>query len=373
MKGFVKYFKYLRFYSLYLSRWLIPINKHRFLFISMSGNSLGGNPKAFADYLQKQDDKVDVIWAISQSFQEECNANLVRLFTWKYYFYLLTSKIIVSDQRLFKPMLPIKRSGQFYIQLWHGTALKKIEADMPDLTTSYKQMAIRDSQMIDLFVSGSSFMTRIYHNSFWYSGNMQEVGTPRNDIFFTSNLLIIKERVKKFFNLDTQRIILYAPTFRASNSLSAYTIDLSSIYDKYNMDEWVVIVRLHPNLMGSISSQEFSKKFPNTIDGSTYPDMQELLCAADMLITDYSSSMFDYMFTNKPCIIYASDIATYDRGFYLSIRDLPFPIAENNKELKEVLTNMKQYNYDSFLKKIGSHETGNASKQIYEYLKNNVL
>lgn len=64
---------------------------------------------------------------------------------------------------------------------WHSP--KKIEADMPDLTTSYKQMAIRDSQMIDLFVSGSSFMTRIYHNSFWYSGNMLEVGTPRNDIF----------------------------------------------------------------------------------------------------------------------------------------------------------------------------------------------
>lgn len=373
MKRFIKYFKYLRFYSLYLSRWILPVNKHRFLFISMSGNSYGGNPKAFDDYLQKQDCKVESIWAISESFDKDrIDANFVRLYSWKYYFYLLTSKIIVSDQRLFKSMFPVKRCGQFYVQLWHGTALKKIESDMPNLTDAYKQMAIRDSRMIDLFISGSSFMTKIYRNSFWYSGKMLEIGTPRNDIFFSSHLLPIKEKVNKFFGLD-KKIILYAPTFRASNSLCAYTIDLSSIYDLYNMDDWVVVVRLHPNLMGSISAQDFSKKFPNAIDGSTYPDMQELLCAADMLITDYSSSMFDYMFTNRPCIIYASDIATYDRGFYLSIRDLPFPIAENNKELKDILTSKKQCNYDSFPEKIGSCETGNASKQIYEYLKNNIL
>lgn len=202
---------------------------------------------------------------------------------------------------------------------------------------------------------------------------MLEVGTPRNDIFFSNQLLPIKEKVQRFYNIKNKRIILYAPTFRAKNSLSAYTIDLATIYDKFDINDWVVIVRLHPNLMGSISAQAFNKQFPNSIDGSAYPDMQELLCAADMLITDYSSSMFDYMYTSRPCIIYAPDIATYDRGFYFSIRNLPFPIVENNNELRSALSNIETINYSSFLKSIGSHEKGTASKQIYEYIQKNIL
>lgn len=374
MNKIIQYLKYIRFYTLYLFRWIYPINKYRFLFISMSGNSYGGNPKAFADYLQNSNSGIKIIWVKSKSFRnEKSNTKFVELYTWKYYFYLLTSKVLLSDQRLYKSMVPVKRRGQFYIQFWHGTALKKIEADMPDLTESYKQMAIRDSNMIDLFVSGSSFMTKIYRDSFWYTGEMLEVGTPRNDIFFSNQLLPIKEKVQRFYNIKNKRIILYAPTFRAKNSLSAYTIDLATIYDKFDINDWVVIVRLHPNLMGSISAQAFNKQFPNSIDGSAYPDMQELLCAADMLITDYSSSMFDYMYTSRPCIIYAPDIATYDRGFYFSIRNLPFPIVENNNELRSALSNIETINYSSFLKSIGSHEKGTASKQIYEYIQKNIL
>lgn len=374
MNKIIQYLKYMRFYTLYLFRWIYPINKYRFLFISMSGNSYGGNPKAFADYLQNSNSGIKIIWVKSKSFRnEKSNTKFVELYTWKYYFYLLTSKVLLSDQRLYKSMVPVKRRGQFYIQFWHGTALKKIEADMPDLTESYKQMAIRDSNMIDLFVSGSSFMTKIYRDSFWYTGEMLEVGTPRNDIFFSNQLLPIKEKVQRFYNIKNKRIILYAPTFRAKNSLSAYTIDLATIYDKFDINDWVVIVRLHPNLMGSISAQAFNKQFPNSIDGSAYPDMQELLCAADMLITDYSSSMFDYMYTSRPCIIYAPDIATYDRGFYFSIRNLPFPIVENNNELRSALSNIETINYSSFLKSIGSHEKGTASKQIYEYIQKNIL
>lgn len=368
------YWKYLKFILLYFICSIFPKHKKRFLFISMGGNSFGGNPKALSEYISQTDKGCDIIWAHSNLFDIKSPiGKKVELFTWKYYYYLLTSKVIVSDQRLYKSMLPLKRKGQFYIQLWHGTALKKIEADMPNISDQYIKMAQRDSRMIDLFVSGSSFMSNIYKSSFWYDGNFLEVGTPRNDVFFKNDNNAISDKIKKYYDIGNKKILLYAPTFRASDSLSAYTIEVSRIYEILSKEQWTIMVRLHPNLMGSLSSKTFNKKFPDTIDASSYPDIQELLYATDLLISDYSSCMFDYIYTNRPCVIYASDIEEYDRGFYMPIRSLPFPIAENNDELESILRDLNHENYSSFLEEIGSYECGNASQLIYEYLKKNVL
>lgn len=367
--------RYVKFLVLYVLRPALPVNKNRFMFMSMSGNSYGGNSKALSDYIINQSEEYEIVWAESDMLEiSDPSVMPVKLYTWKYYYYLLTCLVFVSDQRLYKPMMPLKRPGQFYIQLWHGTALKKIEGDIPDLDRHYVEMSIRDSHNTDLYVSGSSFMSDIFSSSFWYSGKILEVGTPRNDVFFLKDQVEKKKNaIYDFYKIPGSKILLYAPTFRANDSLNAYTIDTKRIAECLG-PEWSVLVRLHPNLMNQTDKKEIERKFPNAIDASCYPDMQELLCATDLLITDYSSSMFDYMLMNKPCIIYASDIETYDRGFYMSIRQLPFPIAENMQELSQLLTNdFSKGNYDGFFEKIGSRESGNASRQIYDYLRNNVL
>ena len=108
---------------------------------------------------------------------------------------------------------------------------------------------------------------------------------------------------------------------------------------------------------------------PAVLDVTRYHDMQELLCISDMLITDYSSSMFDFSMLKKPCIIYATDIEQYDRGYYYSFSEMPYPVARNLQELTDTI---KELDLEEHLAKInefmtdtiGMFEKGKACKEI---------
>lgn len=165
-------------------------------------------------------------------------------------------------------MMPKKHRRQCYIQMWHGTALKKIEADMPKLSGQYKKEAIRDSNNIDFFLSNSQYMTKIFRNSFWYEGIILEYGTPRNDIFFDKTAILSAEkRVRDSFRLsDDVKILLYAPTFRNENSLLFYDIDISRVKENLPGANWIFLLRLHPNLLDKYSSEQIKKSFPNAIN-----------------------------------------------------------------------------------------------------------
>ena len=130
------------------------------------------------------------------------------------------------------------------------------------------------------------------------------------------------------------------------------------------------MVRLHPNLMHR--SHELTALYPNAINVSSYPDMQELLYAADLLLTDYSSSMFDYMYTYKPILLYMPDYDIYDRGYYFTLEELPFMLTYSNNEIRESIQTFDITNFrkkvQKFLNNIVSYEEGCASKNVLYYL-----
>ena len=137
-----------------------------------------------------------------------------------------------------------KRKNQFYIETWHGgLGIKKIEADMGNLTSQIKKATIHNSKITDLFISNSRHLTDIYINSFWYNGPILESGFPKNDIFYTSseNLEKIKKKVYNFFNVNmNKKIVLYAPTFRLGENVDVYNIDFKllrkMLKEKYEND-----------------------------------------------------------------------------------------------------------------------------------------
>jgi CDP-glycerol glycerophosphotransferase len=102
--------------------------------------------------------------------------------------------------------------------------------------------------------------------------------------------------------------------------------------------------------------------------------MQELLCAADVLITDYSSCMWDFSLTFRPCFIFAPDIKKYrdNRGFYTPIEEWPFPVAETNEQLAYNILNFNEEKYRNDVKQhhvnLGSFEKGTATKQFCQIL-----
>ena len=219
-------------------------------------------------------------------------------------------------------------------------------------------------------------MFNLYKQSFWYSGPVFETGSPRNDIFFDKDDCV-NLKVRSALGVKREeRIVLYAPTFRQSvDSFLAYDVDsilFRRCLEKKFGGSWRFLVRLHPNLINEENATRIRRMYPEAIDVSRYPDMQELLFAADVLVTDYSSSMFDYMYTGRPCFLYVKDYACYDRGFYFNFSELPFPVIERNSMIEPIVCGFDKEEYDckvkSFFDRIGSVETGVASKRCYELL-----
>lgn len=354
---------------------LLPIKNNKIFLESYYGSQYGCNPKYISEYIVNNysKGKFDVVWSFTNLDGKESikGVRKVKTMSLKYFYELCTSKIIITNYRTTDMF--IKRKNQYYIQTWHSSLrLKKIEKDAKEtLKPEYIEMAKRDSKKLDLLLSGCRYSTKIFRDAFWYDGKILECGTPRNDLFFMEgeeNKKYIKE---KLGIAPDKKVILYAPTFRKDNKLDVYNID----YDKVTMalknkfgGEWVFIIRLHPHLVNR--SKEIIKG-QDIIDATKYDDIQELLSISDVLISDYSSLMFDFAPTKRPCFLYVPDLYEYtknDRGLYFDIEELPFINIFNNDEFKLAIENFdkKQYDkkIDEFSYKIGSFEDGKACERM---------
>ncbi len=344
----------------------------------------GDSPKYIIEYLcENYPDKYDIVWVYDRAKAPPKGlpegVRCVPYFSVEYLKEISTSKVIISNIRTGPAHHFKKRKGQYYIQTWHSSVrLKKIEGDAAEfLGQEYVKLAEEDSAKCDLIVSGCDFSTEIFANSFWYNGEILKSGTPRSDILFKDNSEI-KQNVSNALGIKNANIVLYAPTFRDKDCDPLHNIDAAALLDslkrKFNSD-WVFVYRLHPNVAKSVSPP-----CENALSGTEYPDMQQLLCAADILITDYSSCMFDMCVRKKPCLLYAPDLKEYtsdERGLYFNIEDLPFPCALNNSELIRSVEELDMVDYkkktEDFLARVGSYEDGQACMRVAERIEKAVF
>jgi CDP-glycerol glycerophosphotransferase len=359
----------------------IPIKRNKILFFSYYGGQYGCNPKYISEYLLRSfpEGQFDLVWAFDDlsNQQELTGVKKVKTMSLKYFYELCTSKVIITNYRTIN--LFRKRKGQFYIQTWHSSLrLKQIEKDVEAaLTPEYIRMAQEDSQKINLLLSGCKFSTDIFKRAFWYNGEILECGTPRNDLFFQNNSQLRKNILKKLNIPEDKKVVLYAPTFRNNNDIEVYNLDFINILEvltKRFGGEWVFLVRLHPHWLSQ--SKKIEGKFSGVIDVTKYDDIQELLSISDCIISDYSSLIFDFSITKRPCFLYVPDLNQYvnqERELYFEIAELPFITSESNNELIEKIADFNQLEYNnelaSFFNKIGSFEDGNACESVAERIK----
>lgn len=355
----------------------LPIRKRKVLFSSYYGRGYSDSPKAIAQALLDSGEEVELFWLV-KSPQEAAtlpqgitpvnqNNPVARIYAYA------TSRVWVDNCRKY---VPTKRKGQFYLQTWHGFALKMVEADaLQALEPAYVEGAKADGAMTDLMISGSRFMTDLYRRAFWYSGAVEELGTPRNDMFFQRETYT--RSVRQAFGLEPNRkLVLYAPTFRASHSLQVYALDAQALAQACQTrfgGDWTVLIRLHPNV-ASGSKELFAYDGQTLVDATGYPDMQELLAGVDLLVTDYSSSMFDFALTGKPCVLYALDVEDYarERNFYFPLESLPFPMARRAQDLETVILNYEESvwaeKWNRFSRQAGFVEDGLGAKRCAQWI-----
>ena len=196
---------------------------------------------------------------------------------------------------------------------------KDVETLLPK---NHIKCAKNDSLMADLIISNSKWNTNVIKRAFWYNGKILECGTPRLDSHFHlkyHDLAITKKRIGLSENMN---YVLYAPTFRNSGDLNIYNLDyekLCNALSKKFSGNWTVLLRLHPNI------RKLGTKIIETekcINVTEYPDMYDLLDISEILITDYSSSMFEAGFLNKKVFLYCGDLEKYqkERPLYFDIK-----------------------------------------------------
>lgn len=357
----------------------LPVVNNKIVFDNYAGGGYGCNGKYITKALSECENVLDIVWVVKDvnsnrdSFPK--GVRLVEYMSKEAFYEYATAKVWVCN---FQMVAYInkglrKKKEQVYIQTWHGSfGIKKIENDcrLLNCDRNWMELAKMNSLMTDYWISNSEFETDIYRRSFWNVRSVLEYGHPRNDIFFDKELM---GQVKSKFDTMTngRKRIVYVPTFRDNKNIEGFNLDYEKVIkafeEKYH-DRFVMMIRMHPKMRGYAS--KVIKESDNIMDVTDYPDIQELLAAADAVITDYSSAVFDYLLMRKPGFLFVTDEKGYEdqRGLYYPLTETPFPVSHTNEELVSNIMNFEQAVYEKkaaeFLKGKGSFETGQASKKV---------
>lgn len=347
----------------------LPLRENWILFESHMGKQFSDSPKYIYQGLLNTNKKYKYIWSFENpdSIEIPGPAIKVKRRSLKHYYYMVRSKYWVDNQGI-AHLVP-KKKGQIYLQTWHGTPLKKMGYDQEKTNPNELKKLKIQSGAWDYFISPNSYSTEIFKRAFMYSGNVMETGYPRNDILIQQPQEIIN-KVKNDLGIHNKKVILFAPTFRdwKSNSFQDTLRDIKILSSKLD-ENTVLLLRLHYLLSNQVSQMSLPD---NIINVSNYPDIQELCLISDMLITDYSSVMFDYALLERPIILYCYDLEEYRfyRGVYFDItKNAPGPVCKTINELVNFINNPEHFdqykeNLQAFRQKFGHLEDGHATDRV---------
>lgn len=338
------------------------------MFHSFKGKQYSCNPRAITEYLlEYYPDKYEIIWFFRNPSKykdlENKGIRVVQYVSLERVILEVTAIASINNFGSFN-WIP-RRRNQLHINTWHGGGCyKKLRTDaLSDITR--KLTADQTSHMIS---SSRFFSDYVVRGEFQFRKKILEIGMPRNDVFFNADRLQENNKNirKKYGVKDDKAIILYAPTWRfnAEPSCPDFSMVKEAVQKLLGKDV-VLFSRVHHYLRQTLR---------DSIDTTDYPDMQELLCAADILITDYSSSIWDYSFTYRPCFLYAADVDDYieNRGFDKDIYTWGFPVCKSDKELYDAIVNFDQEDFrqkmENHHKDLGSFENGHATEKFCSFL-----
>lgn len=361
---------------------VFPIKQNRIFFSAYSGNQYACSPKYISEALEQQyPGKFEKIWCYgSDAFAtDDKSIRLVRFQSLAYFRLLLTAKVVVLNDLQHCSYLPFRKS-QMVIQTWHGCGLyKKVGRDVPNNTSWNDRRLDWTVRSISLFLSGAKqFSQTVVRGAFGYTGDILEAGLPRNDLLLDSHRsAVANQAVRDALGTSPDtKLILYAPTFRKCGEAAAAFPDVEAVlaacHDRFGGD-FKMLVRSHYLLAQSPTTGN------DCLDVSLYPDMQELLCAADVLISDYSSCIWDFSLSGKPCFLFAPDLSAYrmDRDFYMDVFEWPFPLAQDNSELVNCIIHFDEAAYAACLTRhfdeLGCSESGSAATQVAKLIANKCL
>lgn len=357
----------------YYYKWCLrlPIRKTVFM-ESRGGEDFAGNIFKIAQAACKRNIKVYL--SVEEAYLEKVNKilktgsfpglEIVIKNSRKYYKVLGTSQYLFTDTCL--DYDAIKRADQIHVNTWHGTPLKMLEYDVKNQRHDMGGGA-REHLKSDYLAVPSRFLfetlLKASNTKPLFNGKAVYCGYPRNSIFFNKGE---RKRIRAEKKLDGKEVFAYMPTWRDAISgpvYQEYSIKkILDFFDERLGNHQIVLVNLHNYTKEQIDYKKYKKVFPFPGDIDTYT----VLNAADCLITDYSSVLFDYANTRKKVVLFTYDCEEYlkNRGMYFGLEDMPFPKAYTYEELARELNIKKTYDDTEFVERFCTYDCAEAADKL---------
>ncbi len=362
------YDTHFRFYTEQYDTWKIDENT---VLIESYGNDFSGSMLKIMEYFNKNF-KNSKVYVISESnvvgyFQQKLkyyniDATVLRRRTMDYYKIALEAKYLISDST-FERFIA-KRPGQIMINTWHGVPLKHMGFDINNRKLAASNIQ-RNFYNCDLIVQGSDFSKNCMTSAFSHF-DAKVIGTPRNDLLYAKNR---KEELRKELGIkDSEKVVLFAPTWHGNTS-SDTPNELN-----FKITEWMKAKKDENIRLFYKPHQSLIHK--TKIDGiefmPSYLDITDFLNCVDILVTDYSSIMFDFAILNRHIILHVPTLENYiaARGSYIDMKKLPFTMTKTTEEIWDQIEKSIPVNYSEFNKVYNTFEQGNATENLFKELKN---
>lgn len=365
----------------YLLR-MFPIKKNKVVACVSVGRRYDDNQKYIMEELHKLRPDADIVWVVDPRYPYELPGWMrpVRWRSFRYFYEYVTAKVWTNNW--LEDDYFVKRRHQLFVETWHGgLGIKRVGGDVAGgmAATLVKTHPLKNaSDMADVFISNSDHLSVIYRRGFLFHGPIWKCGYPKNDML-VRNQPEEGERARRELGIPAGRkLLLYAPTWRVrfeverKIDMSVYDLDLirlKRVLTERFGGEWVLAIRMHPNLR--LFFEDYQAAHPEVLDVTAYQDMQRLLMATDVMVSDYSSCIFDAALRRIPCFTYATDFEQYkyeERGVYYEMEELPFPYARDDDEMERNILAFESEEYlrrwDAFAARMGLNETGHAARDI---------
>ncbi len=363
---------------------IFGIKSNRIVLLNDLSKKFADNPKAVALYLvEHYPNTFDIIFPVNDVTETSKYATqgikFIKFHSFKYFFYAMTAAVFLTNSGGFS-FIPMRRK-QFIINTFHGGgAYKKCGIYMYSNSWFFRQDLRLSSDNTNIFMSTCKRFSDVISISLLVPRNIfLEVGMPRNDCLININQKR-QDEIRKTIGLQPdEKLVLFAPTYRKPNNnhfldsiAIPYGLDCSRVLRALEQrfgGKWKFAVRLHPTV---VNRKDFV--FDNVMDLSDYDDMQEPLMVTDVLITDFSSSIWDFLLTGRPTFIFAEDLDHYIKTteVYTPVEEWPFSRARDNSEIER---NILQFNKAEYIKnckrhydELGGCETGRATEIICQYI-----
>lgn len=320
-----------------------PLDPHLAVYASLWNRGVAGNPKAIYDAMLEVAPHVEGVWIIRRSQLDSVPDGIDAIVpgTRRYWQTMARATYFVNDVNF--PDRLTKRPGQVHVQTQHGTPLKHMGLDLMAHPAASRNMdfakLLRRSDRWDYNLSSNTYSTLIWEKAFPCSFTTLEYGYPRNDVLVRAGADEVAAARSALGLQEGQRAVLYAPTHREYDPTFLMRLDLGRLARRLGPDV-VLLARSHYFYGETADPVDISER-AGVVDVSRHRDVAQLMLAADVLVTDYSSIMFDYANLGRPIVVYAPDWSTYRdvRGTYFDLlAEPPGAVARTEDELAAVLT-----------------------------------